>query len=150
MRFTRSYLLPAIAALCFIGAISQASAYPLAISLPSHAIPTPPNPAIPVLLGSWHDGKCLILPPGVIPFEAVSDTLTFRSDGTFTQEVNKATGIVRSTGRYTVNGSHLTLNYLFGTLKPVCYDFSRKGDLLLLQPADSGKDALRTLSRCAP
>lgn len=143
----RFRLFAAVAALSFLGGIHQASAAPLTAPLPLKAIPAPP-PAIPALLGSWHDGKCLLLPPGITSFEAVSDTLTFRADGTFTQSVNKAAGIVKKTGTYTVSGSRLTLNYLLGPLVPTQYDFSRKGDLLLLQPAGSGKAALRTLSRC--
>ena len=78
--------------------VSCAYGEPLVIPLPSHAIPAPPAASAlgsPVI-GSWHDGSCLLLPPGITPFEAVSDTLTFRADGTFTQTVEKATGRVPS------------------------------------------------------
>ena len=144
MTKTRFYLLSAAVAL---GICSAGQAYPLTIPLPPKAIPAPPpNPNIPVLLGSWHDGPCLLLPPGVTPFEAVSDTITFRQDGTFTQAVNKATGRLTETGRYTVTGNRLTLDYL-GALKPEAYEFSRKGELLLLQRAGSGQSEVRTLSR---
>ena len=107
---------------------------------PSHAISAPPTASAlgsPVV-GTWHDGPCLLLPPGITPFEAVSDTLTFRADGTFTQTVDKATGRVPSRGAYTVTGSRLTLSYLFGTQKPALYEFSRAGDRLLLQPVSRG------------
>ena len=147
MTRTRFYFVPAIVAIGFCG-IGHADAYPLTITLPSRAIPAPPpNPTIPVLLGSWHDGPCLLLPPGVIPFEAVSDTITFRQDGTFTQVINKATGTVRKTGSYRVNGTRLTLNYLVSPIKPVQYEFSRNGGLLLLHPAGSGQSETRILSR---
>ena len=146
MTKTRFYLLPAAVALGFCG-IGQANAFHLAIPLPPRAIPAPPPPNIPVLLGSWHDGPCLLMPPGVTPFEAVSDTLTFRQDGTFTQVVNKATGRLKEAGTYTVAGNNLTLHYLLEPVKPLAYEFSRKGDLLLLQRAGSGASETRTLSR---
>ena len=140
-------LLYLLSAAMMLGCCRMACAYPLTIPLPSRAIPAPPpNPNIPVLLGSWHDGPCLLLPPGVTPFEAASDTITFQADGTFTQIINKATGRLKETGRYTVTGSRLTLSYL-GALKPETYEFSRKGELLLLQRAGSGQSEVRTLSR---
>ncbi len=139
MTRTRFCLLPAVVAVGFCG-IGQATAFPLAVPLPPRAIPAPPpNPGIPVLLGSWHDGPCLLPPPGITPFEAVSDTITFRQGGTFTQVINKATGRLEKTGTYTVAGAHLTLRYLIGSGTPAAYEFSRKGDTLLLQPAGSGK-----------
>ena len=139
---------------CFVAtmlfcSVCCAYAEPLVIPLPSHAIPAPPAASAlgsPVV-GSWHDGPCLLLPPGITPFEAVSDTLTFRADGTFTQTVDKATGRVPSRGTYTVAGSRLTLSYLFGTQKPALYEFSRAGDRLQLQPVGLDKVAARTLSR---
>ena len=147
MTKTRFYWIAAAVMLGLSG-INHASAYPLAIPLPSQAISAPPpNPAIPVLLGSWHDGPCLLLPPGITPFEAVSDTITFRQDGTFTQDINKATGRLKKTGTYIVSGARLTLSYLMGPAKPAAYEFSRKGDLLLLQRAGSGQTETRTLSR---
>ena len=147
MPATRLCLLAA-ALLCSIGC---ACAEPPVLPLPPHAISAPPAASAfgsPVA-GSWHDGPCLLLPPGITPFEAVSDTLTFRADGTFTQTVDKATGRVPSRGTYTVTGSRLTLSYLFGTQKPALYEFSRSGDRLLLQPIGLGKIAVRTLSRVA-
>ncbi len=141
---------------CFLAAtlfcsISRACTEPLVIPLPPHTISTPPAASAlgsPVI-GSWHDGLCLLLPPGVTPFEAVSDTLTFRADGTFTQTVEKATGRVPSRGTYTVTGSRLTLFYLFGPPKPVQYEFSRAGDRLRLQPVGLSRSAAWTLSRTA-
>ena len=136
MTKTRFYLLSAAS---MLGICSKGHAYPLTIPLPPQAIPAlPPNPSIPVLLGSWHDGPCLLLPPGVTPFEAVSDTITFRQDGTFTQDINKATGRLKETGTFAVTGNRLTLSY-WGTLKPEVYEFSRKGNTLFLQPVGSGK-----------
>ncbi len=126
---------------------NRVGAYPLIITLPLRAIPTPPPPSAPVLLGSWHDGQCLLLPPGITPFEAVSDTIAFRQDGTFTQDINKATGRLKETGTYTVAGTRLTLSYLVGSVKPDTYEFSRKGDLLLLQRTGSGQAETRTLAR---
>ncbi len=130
-----------------LGGLIRAGAYPLTLTLPPRAIPAPPPPDIPVLLGSWHDGRCLLLPPGVTPFEAVSDTITFRQDGTFTQVINKAMGRLKETGTYTVASNHLTLRYLIGSGKPGAYEFSRKGDFLLLQRAGSSQSETRTLSR---
>ena len=148
MTRTRFCLLPAVVAAVGFCGIGQANAFPPAISLPPRAIPVPPpNPSIPALLGSWHDGQCLLLPPGITPFEAVSDTITFRRDGAFTQVINKATGRLKETGTYSVTSTHLTLSYLVGSVKPDAYEFSRKGDLLLLQRAGSGQAETRTLSR---
>lgn len=119
--------------------LNHAGAYPQAITLPSAAISVPPlNPNVAALLGSWQDGHCHLLPPGITPFEAVSDTITFRQDGTFTQVINKATGRLKETGTYMVADSHLTLNYLVGSGKPNTYEFSCKGDTLLLQPTGAG------------
>lgn len=148
MTRTRFCLLPAVVAAVGFCGIGQANAFPPAISLPPRAIPVPPpNPGIPVLLGSWHDGQCLLLPPGITPFEAVSDTITFRQDGTFTQVINKATGRLKETGTYRVTSTHLTLIYLIGSGNPSRYEFSRKGDLLLLLRAGSSASETRTLSR---
>ncbi len=142
--------------LCFLVAtlfcsVRCACAEPLVIPLPSHTTTAPPaaNALGSPLLGSWHDGPCLLLPPGITPFEVVSDTLTFRADGTWTQTVEKATGRVPSRGAYTVAGSRLTLFYLFGSQKPALYEFSRAGDRLLLQPVGLGKSAAWTLLRVA-
>lgn len=123
--------------------LNHTEAYPLTITLPSRAIPAPSPPSIPFLLGSWHDGPCLLLPPGITPFEAVSDTITFRQDGTFTQDINKATGRLKKTGTYTVSATHLTLNYLIGSGKPNAYEFSGRGDTLLLKPVGAGAEAVR-------
>ena len=145
MTKTRFYLLSAAS---MLGICSMGHAYPLTIPLPPKAIPAPPpNPSVPVLLGSWHDGPCLLLPPGVTPFEAVSDTITFRQDGTFTQAINKATGRLEKTGTYTAAGTHLTLRYSVGPATPAAYEFSRKGEMLFLQRAGSGQSDVRTLSR---
>ena len=146
MQTTRISFLAAM----FFCSITCACAEPLVIPLPSHAIPAPPAASAlgSPLLGSWHDSQCLLLPPGVTPFETVSDTLTFRADGTFTQTIEKATGCVPSRGSYTVTGSRLTLFYLFGTQKPAQYEFSRTGgDRLQLQPVGLSKSAIRMLSR---
>lgn len=145
MPSTRFYLLTA-ALFCGLG---RASAAPLVIALPSHAISAPPAASAlgsPVD-GAWRDGPCLLLPPGITPFEAVSDTLTFCADGTFTQTINKATGRLQMRGTYTLAGSRLTLNSPLGLLKPAQYEFSRTGDRLLLQPVGLGKSAARTLIR---
>lgn len=141
MTKTRFCLIPAIVAIGFCG-IGQANAFPLAIPLPPRAIPAPPPTSIPVLLGSWQDGRCFLLPPGITPFEAVSDTITFRQDGMFTQDINKAAGRLKKTGTYTVAGTRLTLNYLIGPVKPLAYEFSGKGDTLLLKPVGVGAEAI--------
>ena len=131
------HLLSAAAAL---GICSLGHAAPPAIPLPPKAIPAPPpNPNIPALIGSWQDKQCLLLPPGITPFEAVSDAITLRQDGTFTQSISKATGRLEKTGTYTLAGTHLTLRYLVGTGTPAAYEFSRKGDTLFLKLAGSGK-----------
>jgi hypothetical protein len=140
-------LAAAIAALS--SAAGQAQAEPLVIPLPSHTITAPPAASAlgsPVA-GAWHDGPCLLLPPGITLFETVSDTLTFRADGTWTQTIEKATGRVQRRGTYTLTGNRLTLSSLLGTPKPALYEFSRTGDRLLLQPVGLGKSAARTLDR---
>ena len=139
----------ALTAAFVCGGIGQAAAYPLSIALPSHAVTAPLVSAagVSLLLGQWHDGSCLLLPPGITPFETATDTLTFRADGTFAQVIQKATGTLQARGRYTVTGSRLTLDYLFGTQKPAQYDLSRTGDILLLQSVSGGKTVVRTLVR---
>ncbi len=134
-----------------VAALSSAAgqAEPLVIPLPSHAIIASPAASTfgsPVA-GAWHDGPCLLLPPGITPFEAVSDTLTFRADGTWTQTIEKATGRVQRRGTYTLTGNRLTLSYLLGMSKPVLYEFSRTGDRLLLQPVGLSRSVARTLIR---
>lgn len=136
----------------FVCLFGRVSAEPLVISLPSPAVTTPPAGSelgSPVA-GVWRDGSCLLLPPGVTPFEAFSDTLTFQADGTFTQTVDKATGRLRTRGTYTIAGSRLTLSFPLGLLKPAQYEFSRIGDRLLLQPVGLGKTAAQTLLRVGP
>lgn len=128
--------------------LRRAGAYPLTITLPPKAIPAPPpNSSIPPLLGSWHDGQCVLLPPGITSFEAVSDTITFRQDGTFTQDINKATGRLKESGTYTVAGSRLTLCYLAASTNATIYNFSHTGNTLLLQPIGTGKGKVLTLDR---
>ena len=119
----------------------HAGAAPLSIPLPLQAVPAPPTVPSPLLLGVWQDKQCLLLPPGISPFEAVSDAITLRQDGTFTQAINKATGRLKETGTFTVAGTHLTLRYLVGTGTPAAYEFSRKGETLFLQRTGSGKPA---------
>ena len=133
-----------------LGSGGQVAAYPLTLTLPPPSVAAaPPVPAAGslVLLGSWHDGRCSLLPPGVTPFEAVYDTLAFHADGTFLQTIEKATGTLHEQGRYTVTGSRLTLDYLFDAQKPAQYEFVRTGDRLLLQPVGLGKMAAWTLQR---
>jgi len=146
MTKTRFYLISAAVMLGLSG-INHAHAYRLTITLPPRAIPAPPPPIIPVLLGSWHDGQCLLLPPGVVPFETVFDTITFQANGTFTEVIQKATGTLREQGQYTVSGSRLTLDFLLALRKPAQYEFSRSGAFLLLRPAGSGASETRTLAR---
>jgi len=142
-RFCFSAALLAFAVLCLL---KIADAAPATTRAP-RAIGAPPAvfAPVPTLLGSWHDGLCLLLPPGVSLFETVSDTLVFQSDGTFTQTIEKATGTLHTRGYYSVAGSRLTLSSLMGTDKPLQYDFSRTGDRLLLQPVGPGKTAAWTL-----
>lgn len=129
-------------------AAGPANADPLVITLPSRMISTPQiaASALPLLLGKWHDGSCLFLPPGITPFETVSDTLTFHANGTFTQTIEKATGRLRTGGNYTVAGTRLTLSFLLGT-GSAQYEFSRIGDHLQLQLVKPGKSTVRTLSQ---
>ena len=142
MLLTRLFFAAALAAA--FGSGGQVAAYPLTITLPPSTVTAPGGPILP---GSWHDGRCLLLPPGVTPFEAVYATLTFRTDGTFSQAIEKATGTLHEQGRYTVTGSRLTLDYLFDTRKSAQYEFSRTGDRLLLQPVSLSKTAAWTLQR---
>ncbi len=138
--------LPLMAALaCGIGPVS---AEPLAVALPPHSITTLPAASLlgSPLLGKWHDGPCLLLPPGITPFETVSDTLAFHADGTFTQTIEKATGRLQTRGSYSVAGSRVTLSFLFGT-SSLQYGFFRIGNQLQLQPVGPGKIVVRTLSR---
>ncbi len=125
----------------------HAGASPPAVTLPPHALTVPPAAALSILVGTWDDKPCLLLPPGITPFEAVSDMLTFRADGTYAQTIEKATGRLQTRGTYTAAGGHLTLSFPLGLLKPVQYEFSRAGDRLLLQPVGLGKSAGRTLMR---
>lgn len=135
------------AAMMFGGSGSiHADAGPPAITLPSHVVSTPPA-ALPVLVGTWNDEPCLLLPPGITLFETITDRLTFRADGTFAQTIDKATGRLQTRGTYMVAGSRLTLSFPLGLLKPAQYEFSRTGDRLLLQPVGLGKSAGRTLMR---
>ncbi len=104
--------------------------------------PTAPRPLSPGDLGSplngkWQDVLCRLLPPGISPFETVSDTLTFQPDGTFTQTIEKATGTFHSSGMYTVAGTRLSLSFPLGT-HPVLYKLSRTGDRLRLQSVGPG------------
>ena len=140
---TRFFVLAA--ALCSVGPVSAA---PLVIPLPPHAISAPPaaSPLGSPLLGQWHDSSRLMLPPGITPFETVSDTLTFRADGTWTQTIEKATGRLQTRGSYTVTGARLTLSFLAGT-GTAQYEFLRIGDHLQLQSVALGKPTVLTLSR---
>ena len=147
MLLKRFFFAAALAAA--LGSGGQVATYPLTLTLPPPSVTTPPVPAAGslVLLGAWHDGRCLLLPPGVTPFEAVYDTLAFHADGTFLQTIEKATGTLHEQGRYTVAGSRLTLDYLFDARKPAQYEFVRTGDRFLLQPVGLGKMAAWTLMR---
>lgn len=153
MLLTRLFFAAALAAALDLG--GRVAAYPLTITLPPSTAAAPPVSvgSSPLLVGVWHDkshwrdSSHLHLPPGVTLFEVALDTLSFRADGTFVQDIEKATGTLHIQGHYAVTGSRLTLDYLFDSRKPAQYEFVRTGDSLLLQPVGLGKLAAWTLQR---
>ena len=98
--------------------------------------------ADPALLGTWQAEGGRLLPPGIAAFEVIGSALALDPDGDFTLTVEKATGTLRRTGRYTVTGGTLTLAFDFG---PVIYAFHRVGASLTLLPAGHGVNDLLSL-----
>ena len=69
MLLTRLFFAAALAAA--FGSGGQVAAYPLTITLPPSTVTAPGSPILP---GSWHDGRCLLLLP-VSPGKTAAWTL---------------------------------------------------------------------------
>jgi len=125
------------------------SVAPAAVAAPANAplVKSKPDTIPSVLFGIWQDRQKVLLPPGITIFEVFDNKITFAPDGSFTQFINTATGPLRQTGSYTVQGSHLTLNFSGGS---GLYDFTHTSDSLMLRSVGHSKMGALILSAVLP